>query len=299
GAPFARDMSLWLWLVFFASFAVKTPMWPLHTWLPHAHVEAPTAGSVLLAGILLKMGGYGFIRVSLQMLPEASAYYAPFMIGLSLIAVIYASLVALAQADIKKMIAYSSVAHMGYVTLGIFSGRAAGMEGAMMVMLSHGVVAAALFLCVGTLYDRLHTRQIARFGGVVHVMPVFSVFMMIFVLASIGLPGTSGFVGEFLTMQGAWERSPLTAGTAAIGVILGAAYMLWLYRRVFFGEATKPDVKVMKDLSLREVAMFVPLVLLVAWIGLYPATFRSAFGPSFVALEKAFHQVHQMEEGAS
>lgn len=291
GAPFARDMSMWLWVVFFASFAVKTPMWPLHTWLPHAHVEAPTAGSVILAGVLLKMGGYGFIRVSVQMLPEATAFYAPFMIGLSLMAVIYASLVALAQADIKKMIAYSSVAHMGYVTLGIFSGRAEGMEGAMMVMLSHGLVAAALFLCVGVLYDRLKTRQISRFGGVVHVMPVFSVFMMIFVLASIGLPGTSGFVGEFLTMQGAWDRDPLMAATAAIGIILGAAYMLWLYRRVFFGEATKPDVKAMQDLSFREIMMFVPLAVLVIWIGIYPATFRSAFGPSFVAIEKSLNVV--------
>ena len=293
GAPFARDMSMWLWVVFFASFAVKTPMWPLHTWLPHAHVEAPTAGSVILAGVLLKMGGYGFIRVSLQMLPEASAFFAPAMVTLSLIAVIYASLVALAQVDIKKMIAYSSVAHMGYVTLGIFSGSAEGLEGAMMVMLSHGLVAAALFVCVGILYDRMQTRQISRFGGVVHVMPVFSVFMMIFVLASIGLPGTSGFVGEFLTMQGAWERNPLIAGTAAIGVILGAAYMLWLYRRVFFGEAVKPDVKALQDLSWREISMLAPLAILVIWIGIYPATFRSAFGPALIAIEKNISNSHQ------
>jgi NADH-quinone oxidoreductase subunit M len=305
GAPFSRDMALWLWGVFFASFAVKTPMWPLHTWLPHAHVEAPTAGSVILAGVLLKMGGYGFIRVSLQMLPEASAFFGPAMVVLSLIAVIYASLVALAQADMKKMIAYSSVAHMGYVTLGIFSGRAEGLEGAMMVMLSHGLVAAALFLCVGVLYERMHTRQIARFGGVVHVMPLYSLFMMVFVLASIGLPGTSGFVGEFLTMQGAWQRNPLTAGTAAIGVVLGAAYMLWLYRRVFFGEAVKPDVKALKDLSVREMAMMLPLIIAVIWIGIYPSTFRSAFGPRLIEIQRkvdeagAKHDAQEKMSGAA
>ena len=277
GHSFPVQMAPLLWLAFFASFAVKTPMWPFHTWLPYAHVEAPTAGSVILAGVLLKMGGYGFIRVSLQMLPEASDFFALYVMALSLIAIVYASLVALAQTDMKKLIAYSSVAHMGYVTLGIFSGTQEGLEGAMMVMLSHGLVASALFLCVGVVYERLHTRQIDRFGGVATIMPRFASVMMVFTLAAIGLPGTSGFVGEFLTMQGAWLMDGKIAAFAALGVVLGAAYMLWLYRRVFFGVVVRDDVRQLTDLSVRELAMFAPLLLLVFWMGLYPATFRNAF----------------------
>ena len=275
--PFPKEMAVWLWLAFFASFAVKTPMWPFHTWLPYAHVEAPTAASVILAGVLLKMGGYGFIRISLQMLPDASAVFAPMMIALSLIAIVYASLVALAQTDMKKLVAYSSVAHMGYVTLGIFSGNSIGLEGAMMVMLSHGLVSAALFLCVGVVYDRLHTRQIARFGGVATVMPRYASFVMVFTLAAVGLPGTSGFVGEFLSMQGAWLVSGPVAAMAALGIVLGAAYMLWLYKRVFFGAAEKTDVKTMTDLGAREIVMLAPLLVLIIWMGIYPATFRDVF----------------------
>lgn len=277
GFAFPKEMAVWLWLAFFASFAVKTPMWPFHTWLPYAHVEAPTAGSVILAGVLLKMGGYGFIRVSLQMLPEASTYFAPLMIGLSLVAIIYTSLVALAQTDMKKLIAYSSVAHMGYVTLGLFSGTQEGIEGAMLVMLSHGLVSAAWFLGVGVVYERLHSREIARYGGLATQMPRYASFMMVFMLAAVGLPGTSGFVGEFLTMQGAWLLSGKVAAVAALGVVLGAAYMLWLYARVFFGTVDKEEVRGMVDLTGREIAMFVPLLLLVLWMGLYPTTFRSVF----------------------
>ncbi len=277
GYDFPQSMGLLLWLAFFVSFAVKTPMWPFHTWLPYAHVEAPTAGSVILAGVLLKMGGYGFIRISLQMLPEASTIFAPMMIALSLIAIVYASLVALAQTDMKKLIAYSSVAHMGYVTLGLFSGTIEGIEGALFVMLSHGLVSAGLFLTVGVLYDRMHTREITSYGGVANVMPRYASVMMVLVLASIGLPGTSGFVGEFLTMQSAWLVHGGVAAIAALGIILGAAYMLWLYARVFYGSATKADVLALRDLSMREYAMFVPLVVFVLWMGLYPTTFRSLF----------------------
>ncbi|MDD3181386.1 MAG: NADH-quinone oxidoreductase subunit M [Alphaproteobacteria bacterium] len=282
--PFSKELALWLWLAFFASFAVKTPMWPFHTWLPYAHVEAPTAGSVILAGVLLKMGGYGFIRISLQMLPEASAVFAPLVIALSLVAIVYTSLVALAQTDMKKLIAYSSVAHMGYVTLGIFSGTPEGLEGAMMVMLSHGLVASALFLCVGVVYERLHTREIARFGGVATVMPRYASVAMVFTLAAVGLPGTSGFIGEFLTMQGAWLMDGKIAALAALGIVLGAAYMLWLYRRVFFGVAEKADVKAMPDLTWRELAMFTPLLVLVLWMGLYPTTFRVVFAPTVASI---------------
>jgi NADH-quinone oxidoreductase subunit M len=283
-ATLPRDMALWLWLAFFASFAIKTPMWPFHTWLPLAHVEAPTAGSVILAGVLLKMGGYGFIRISLQMLPEASAHFAPWVMGLSLIAIVYTSLVALAQTDMKKLIAYSSVAHMGFVTLGIFSGTVAGVEGALFVMLSHGLVSAGLFLMVGVLYERLHTREIARFGGVATIMPRYATMAMILSLAAVGLPGTSGFVGEFLSMQGAWLYNPGVAAVAALGVILGAVYMLWLYGRVFFGPCDKDDVRTLADLTLREKAMFVPLVLFVFWMGLYPETFRHVFAVDVVQL---------------
>lgn len=274
---FSPEVAMWLWLAFFASFAVKTPMWPFHTWLPYAHVEAPTAGSVILAGVLLKMGGYGFIRISLQMLPDASAFFAPMMIGLGIVAIIYASLVALAQTDMKKLIAYSSVAHMGYVTLGIFSGTTQGLDGAMLVMLSHGFVASALFLGVGVVYERLHTRDIARYSGLAAVMPRYAAVFMVFTLAAIGLPGTSGFIGEFLTLLATWEVNKIAAGLAATGVVLGAAYMLWLYRRVFFGEVVSDEVRAMPDLSRREVLMFAPLVILVLWMGLHPATFSDLF----------------------
>jgi len=280
GGKFPQEISLLLWLAFFASFAVKTPMWPFHTWLPYAHVEAPTAGSVILAGVLLKMGGYGFIRIAIQMLPQASAIFAPLVMGLSLVAIVYTSLVALAQTDMKKLIAYSSVAHMGFVTLGIFSGTQQGLDGAIFIMLSHGFVSAALFLCVGVVYDRLHTREIVRYGGMANNMPRYAFIFMIFMLASIGLPGTSGFVGEFLSLQGAWLASSWYAFVAATGVILGAAYMLWLYRRLFYGPLEKADVKVMPDLNAREYVMFLPLIALVLWMGIYPHTFRNVFAPA-------------------
>ncbi len=274
---FPKHLAMWLWLAFFASFAVKMPMWPFHTWLPFAHVEAPTAGSVILAGILLKMGGYGFIRVSLQMLPEASHYFAPLVIALSLVAIVYTSLVALAQSDMKKLIAYSSVAHMGFVTLGIFSLTPQGLDGAMLVMISHTFVSAALFLCVGVVYDRLHSREIARYGGMAHNMPRYALVFMWFMLASIGLPGTSGFVGEFLSLQGAYLANSLYAFVGALGVILGAAYMLWLYRRLFYGPLEKGDVRAMPDLNAREIIMFAPLVVFVAVIGIYPSSFRTYY----------------------
>jgi NADH-quinone oxidoreductase subunit M len=284
GGKFPPQMAAWLFLAFFASFAVKTPMWPFHTWLPYAHVEAPTAGSVILAGVLLKMGGYGFFRIAIQMLPDASRHFAIIPITLSLIAIVYTSLVALAQTDMKKLIAYSSVAHMGYVTLGIFSFNDQGFDGAMMVMLSHTFVAAALFLCVGVVYDRLHTREIARYGGMATNMPRYAAVFMVFMLASVGLPGTSGFVGEFLAMQGAFLANSWYGLFAAIGMVLGAAYMLWLYRRLFYGPLVKEDVRAMPDLNLREVAMFAPLLIFVLWIGIHPATFRNVYAPT---LEKA------------
>ncbi len=294
GGKFPKEMAVWLWLAFFASFAVKTPMWPFHTWLPYAHVEAPTAGSVILAGVLLKMGGYGFIRIAIQMLPEASKHFAPLMIGLSLVGIIYASLVALAQTDMKKLIAYSSVAHMGYVTLGIFSFNQQGWDGAMMVMLSHSFVASALFLCVGVVYDRMHTREIARYGGMATNMPRYAVVFMVFMLASIGLPGTSGFVGEFLSMQGAFLANSWFGLLSALGMILGAAYMLWLYRRLFYGALVKDDVRAMKDLSVREITVFAPMLILVLWIGIYPATFRNVYAPS---LEKALSDFQTQSQG--
>jgi NADH-quinone oxidoreductase subunit M len=269
----------WLWLAFFASFAVKVPMWPVHTWLPDAHVEAPTAGSVILAGVLLKMGGYGFIRFSLPMMPDASGTFAPLVFGLSVVAIIYTSLVALAQEDMKKLIAYSSVAHMGIVTMGIFTVTAEGLQGAMIQMLSHGVVSAALFLCVGVVYDRLHTREIARYGGLVHNMPKYAFCFMVFTLASVGLPGTSGFVGEFLALVGAFEAgqtsraSPWVAFLATTGIILSAAYMLYLYRRVIFEKITREDVRRMTDLHWREIAVFVPMIAVVLWMGIYPNSF--------------------------
>ncbi|MBI1272828.1 MAG: NADH-quinone oxidoreductase subunit M [Alphaproteobacteria bacterium] len=286
---FPRDMAMWLWLAFFASFAVKAPMWPLHTWLPFAHVEAPTAGSVMLAGVLLKMGGYGLIRISIQMLPEASAYFTDLVFALSIIAIIYTSLVALVQQDLKKLIAYSSVAHMGYVTLGIFTMNTQGLEGAMFVMLSHTVVSSALFLCVGVIYDRLHTREIARYGGLANNMPHYAFAFMVFMLASVGLPGTSGFVGEFLSMQGAYLVNTWVALLAAVGVILGAAYMLWLYRRVFYGPSDKPDAAAMPDLNWREYAMFLPMIGLILWMGIYPASFKDIMAPTLDKVITTYH----------
>ena len=273
GNYFARSTQIFLWLAFFASFAVKIPMWPFHTWLPDAHVEAPTAGSVILAGVLLKMGGYGFIRFSLGMLPEATAYFIPFIMVLSIIAIIYTSFVALAQSDIKKLIAYSSVAHMGIVTIGIFLVNQQGLEGAMLQMLSHGVVSAALFLCVGVIYDRMHTRQISFYGGLVNKMPFYSAVFMIFMLASVGLPGTSGFVGEFLVVVGAFRFSSLIAIGAALGIILSAVYMLYLYKRIIFGTIVNQKLKDIIDLDFRERIILIPLVVSVLLIGIFPNIF--------------------------
>ena len=281
---FDPDLQIWLWLAFFASFAVKVPMWPVHTWLPDAHVEAPTAGSVILAGILLKMGAYGFLRFSLPMLPVASDFFAPLIFTLSVIAIVYTSLVALAQEDMKKLIAYSSVAHMGFVTIGIFTVRTQGVEGAIVQMLSHGVISAALFLCVGVVYDRLHSREISRYGGLVHRMPVYAAVFMVFMLGSVGLPGTSGFVGEFLVLVGAFQVNTWLALLATTGIVLGAAYMLYLYRRVIFGELTKEDLKTMTDLSRREIAVFAPLVAATLWMGIWPEPFLDVMHASVANL---------------
>jgi NADH-quinone oxidoreductase subunit M len=263
----------WLWLAFFASFAVKMPMWPVHTWLPDAHVQAPTAGSVILAGVLLKMGGYGFLRFSLPMFPEASAQFIWLIFGLSMVAVIYTSLVALVQSDMKKLIAYSSVAHMAIVTAGLFAFNQQGIEGAIIVMLSHGLVSGALFLCVGVIYDRLHTREIDRYGGLSINMPRYALFFMLFTMASIGLPGTSGFVGEFLALIGLYEVSSLVTLVCTTGIILGAAYMLYLYRRIAFGGQSNADAAAMPDLNAREWAMLGPIAAAVLWMGVYPEPF--------------------------
>ncbi len=270
---FPPQLQTWLWLAFLAAFAVKLPMWPVHTWLPDAHVEAPTSGSVILAGVMLKFGGYGFLRFSMPMLPDASAMFAPLMFALSVIAVVYTSLVALAQEDMKKLIAYSSVAHMGYVTVGAFSMTQQGVEGALFQMLSHGVVSAALFLVVGVVYDRTHSRDIATYGGLVHRMPVYALVFMLFTLASVGLPSTAGFVGEFLVLAGAFQVNGWVAFLTALGMILGAGYMLYLYRRVIFGTLTKDALKALPDLSVREIAVFAPLIVLVVWMGVYPKPF--------------------------
>jgi NADH-quinone oxidoreductase subunit M len=283
-AGFPGGMQIWLWLAFFASFAVKVPMWPVHTWLPDAHVEAPTAGSVILAGVLLKFGGYGFLRFALPMFPEATVFFTPLMFTLSVIAVIYTSLVALAQEDMKKLIAYSSVAHMGFVTAGTFTLTVQGIEGAIFQMLSHGIVSAALFLVVGVVYDRIHSREIAVYGGLVHRMPGYAAVFMLFMLASVGLPGTSGFVGEFLVLVGIFQVSPWVAALTATGVILGAAYMLYLYRRVIFGELTKEKLKDIMDLSPREIAVFAPLAILAIWMGVYPAPFLDVMHASVAHL---------------
>ena len=272
-ASFPPNMQLWLWLAMFASFAVKIPMWPVHTWLPDAHVEAPTAGSVILAGVLLKLGGYGFIRFSLPMLPDASAYFTPLIYGLSIVAVIYTSLVALMQEDMKKLIAYSSVAHMGFVTIGLFTLSTQGVEGGLVVMLSHGLVSSALFLCVGVVYDRMQSRLIVSYGGLVHRMPIYALVFMVFTLASVGLPGTSGFVGELLVLVGAYQVASWLAALAATGIVLGAAYMLWLYRRVVFGELEKEALKSILDLNRREILVFAPIIVGVLWLGVYPNSF--------------------------
>jgi NADH-quinone oxidoreductase subunit M len=285
GRTLPLDIQKWLWLAFFASFAVKVPMWPVHTWLPDAHVQAPTAGSVILAGILLKMGGYGFLRLSLPILPEASLYYANFVFILSVIAVIYTSLVALVQEDMKKLIAYSSIAHMGFVTIGIFAFTTQGIEGAIFQMISHGLVSGALFLCVGVIYDRIHTRDISRFGGLVERMPVYALIFMIFTMASIGLPGTSGFVGELLVLAGTFKVSKLVTALAATGVVLGAGYMLWLYRRVVFGELKHRDLQDITDVSAREQFLFAPLVVLTVAAGIYPSIITDALTPSVTKLQ--------------
>ena len=267
---FPSQMQPWLWLAFFASFAVKMPMWPVHTWLPDAHVEAPTAGSVVLAAILLKMGGYGFIRFSIPMFPEASAHFAPLVFALSVIAIVYTSLVALMQEDMKKLIAYSSVAHMGFVTMGIFAGTMQGVAGGVFQMISHGIVSGALFLCVGVVYDRMHTREIAAYGGLVNRMPLYALAFMVFTMANVGLPGTSGFVGEFLSLIGTFKVSLPTAFFATFGVILSAAYALWLYRKIVFGALVKPSLATIKDLTFREVLTLAPLLILTILFGVYP-----------------------------
>jgi NADH-quinone oxidoreductase subunit M len=281
---FPAGMQTWLFLAFLASFAVKVPMWPVHTWLPDAHVEAPTAGSVILAGVLLKMGAYGFLRFSVPMLPIASQHLAPLMFTLSVVAVIYTSMVALAQTDMKKLIAYSSIAHMGVVTIGIFTFNVQGISGALFQMLSHGIVSAALFLCVGVVYDRIHTRDIARYGGLGDRMPRYALAFMLFTMASIGLPGTAGFVGEFLVLVGAFKMNFWLSLLGSMGMILGAAYALYLYRRIIFGVITKPDLRGILDLSTREVAIFAPLAVLTLWMGIYPSSFTSFFDATVGAM---------------
>jgi NADH-quinone oxidoreductase subunit M len=270
---FPAEAQTWLWFAFFASFAVKMPMWPVHTWLPDAHVQAPTAGSVILAGVLLKMGGYGFLRFSLPMFPEASADFIPLVFGLSMVAVVYTSLVALVQQDMKKLIAYSSVAHMAIVTVGLFTFNQQGIEGAIIVMLSHGLVSGALFLCVGVIYDRLHTREISRYGGLSVNMPKYALLFMLFTMASVGLPGTSGFVGEFLSLAGAYKVSTWATFIATTGIILGAGYMLYLYRRIAFGPQVNADAAAMSDINGREMWLLAPIAVVVLWMGVYPETF--------------------------
>ena len=273
-----------LWLAFFASFAVKMPMWPVHTWLPDAHVQAPTAGSVVLAAILLKMGGYGFLRFSLPMFPVASDLLAPLVLWMSAIAIVYTSLVALAQQDMKKLIAYSSVAHMGYVTMGIFAANQQGIDGAIFQMISHGFISGALFLCVGVIYDRVHTRDIDAYGGLVNRMPAYALIFMFFTMANVGLPGTSGFIGEFLTLMGVFQVNTWVAAVATTGVILSAAYALWLYRRVVMGELIKEALKSITDMTRREKAIFAPLVAMTLLLGIYPALVTDIIGPSVEAL---------------
>jgi NADH-quinone oxidoreductase subunit M len=286
---FDPKIQIWLWLAFFASFAVKMPMWPVHTWLPDAHVEAPTAGSVILAGILLKMGGYGFLRFSLPMFPNASEYFTPLVFTLSAIAVVYTSLVAFRQTDIKKLIAYSSVAHMGFVTMGIFAGNATGIQGAIFQMLSHGLISGALFLCVGVVYDRMHTREIAFYGGLVNRMPWYAAVFLLFTMGNVGLPGTSGFVGEILTMTGTYQASTWTAIVAATGVILSAVYALTLYRRVMYGEITNPALMAITDLTTREVVIFAPLIIGTLVLGVQPNLIFDVTQASVDQLTQMYH----------
>ncbi len=295
---FDPSLQIWLFLAFFASFAVKVPMWPVHTWLPDAHVEAPTGGSVILAGVLLKFGGYGFLRFSLPMFPLASIELAPMIYPLSIIAVIYTSLVALAQEDMKKLIAYSSVAHMAFVTIGTFTFNVQGIEGAIYVMLSHGVVSAALFLIVGVVYDRIHSREISVYGGLVHRMPFYAVTFMIFMLASVGLPGTGGFVGEILVLVGAFKANTWVCALAATGLILGAAYMLYLYRRVIFGKLEKENLKKILDMSKTEFAVFAPLIVLTLWMGIYPSSFLDVMHVSVEHLIGQVETARAAAEGA-
>jgi NADH-quinone oxidoreductase subunit M len=284
-----RSLQTWAWFAFLASFAVKLPMWPVHTWLPDAHVEAPTAGSVILAAILLKLGGYGFLRFSLPMFPQASVDFAPLIYALSVVAIIYTSLVALMQEDVKKLIAYSSVAHMGFVTMGLFAMTAQGVAGGIFQMISHGIVSAALFLCVGVIYDRMHTREIAAYGGLVNRMPIYAFAFMIFTLANIGLPGTSGFIGEFLTMLGTFRVNNWVATLAALGTILSAAYALWLYRKVIFGKLEKPSLFNIKDLGWREMVILAPLVILTIVFGVYPKPVLDVSATSVAQLVDSFH----------
>jgi NADH-quinone oxidoreductase subunit M len=287
-----RDLSLplgtqiWLWLALFAAFAVKVPMWPVHTWLPAAHVQAPTAGSVILAGVLLKMGAYGFLRFSLPILPEASVYFTPLVMALSIIAIIYTALVAFAQTDIKKMIAYSSVSHMGFVTLGIFAATTESLTGSILQMLNHGVVSGALFMLVGVIYERLHTRDLGQMGGIVTRLPVYAVIMLIFTMAAVGLPGTNSFVGEFLILLGSFNGHRVATALASVGVVLGALYMLWLYRKMIMGKPENPAISKLEALDKREILMFVPLIALVVWIGLFPQQWINIIEPSAAELSR-------------
>lgn len=301
GYAFDFDLQWWLWLAFFASFAVKLPMWPVHTWLPDAHVEAPTAGSVILAGILLKMGGYGFVRFSIPMFPEASQYFANFVYVLSIIAIIYTSLVALVQTDMKKLVAYSSVAHMGFVTLGAFSFSQVGLQGALFQMFSHGLVSAALFLCVGVLYERGHSRLIEDYGGVVHRMPVFAVGYMIFSLAALALPGTSGFIGEIFVLLAIFQVEWWWAALAATGMILTVAYVLWLYRRVMLGPLEKESLQTLRDLSVRECLVFAPLVVLTLGLGVYPMPALNLTDAAVKKIVQIYQKpkVSEVEQGAT
>ncbi|HBS51276.1 MAG TPA: NADH-quinone oxidoreductase subunit M [Rhodobacteraceae bacterium] len=299
GIHVVGGMQTLLFLAFFASFAVKMPMWPVHTWLPDAHVQAPTAGSVVLAAILLKMGGYGFLRFSLPMFPVGSDVLAPLVLWMSAIAVVYTSLVALVQEDMKKLIAYSSVAHMGFVTMGIFAANQQGVDGAIFQMISHGFISAALFLCVGVIYDRMHTREIDAYGGLVNRMPAYALVFMLFTMANVGLPGTSGFVGEFLALMGAFQVNTWVTAVAALGVIFSAGYALWLYRRVVFGDLIKESLKTISDMTWRERVVFAPLIVMTLWLGVYPALVTDIIGPSTAALVETYDQALAAAEAAT